>query len=1140
MKKVCLFIFSVLIFGFQSSKAQESNVVQWGSIKPTIDQNVTQVVTDEISAMYLLEDSTITISGVLCSTENIQLLEALKKVVFISNYCAVTNDNVAHLIFWSLEEKMVEVPQVLKSYQVGNRFLLMKTDSSVYYINENKFETLLEDENVRDISVSNNTGIIYFKDGSVKILSSFLTLPTSLNNNIQSIAFTAFNQDVLILKQDGSLIYFTDNEYLIPISNITQIQGGLDHFFFITDTGDLYEMFSSDLFFKKDEMEDVSQISFYEGVLIGIKNGGEVFGLGSSVNYGEINYDFTPNISDLIELDQGNSHSIGIKKDSSVIVWGKGIGAGELEVPLEVKVLAVGVMRGLSIAIKKDKSVIAWGDTAGEFFSNYAELLTLNNAETIKVADANFVILLSDGKVWASNVGFLDHLPPLRDFTFTVDNNFFGLTKNGEVVSGTLYGDSFSILSDLSSIIDITPEYALKSNGKIISTYGEQLSPEIARLRNVVSLDYSYNNLVCLFEDGSVKALVFDTFKSACVVNPSEKGFAKVKSFYPFVFYGFKKGNERALLDKRLIKGSVFKDDLIENCQYDEGEAAYANAIIKVLPDNYYASTDSLGYYDIPVTYNEESYLLERIVNAKKAENGEVNCVDAYEIALPQGTEDFCCIDFNVLQFDCPELEVEVSASRKRRCFNSSTAIKYGNSADVSSGFVSLTVTYPEHLVPKQSTPTWTSKVGNVLTYEFSSITPNEQKTIIIQDSVSCGDESIRGLTECISAIIKETNECGKPPLSEWDQVELELTKKCEDGVVNYKVANNTTFDMSDSTAIQISINDTLVRKSRVKLKAFTDTQIDVNAFGDLISIEVGQTIGFPEDSILTDFVEGCIASTQTLDDVVKGLALNKPFVPQTSKETKSCFTITGSYDPNDKQAVPVGLTDAHYVLAGTSIDYTIRFQNTGTDTAFKVVLVDTLDSSLDISTFMQGASSHPYSLEVSGKGNPILTFTFNNIYLPDSNVNVLASNGFVSFSISAFSNLADETIIENEAAIYFDYNSPVITNTVYHTIGEPKWEDFSRGYLVTIGDPKPLETANSISVKKSMMYPNPTTGIIYLQEAHEDDDFEIHSVLGEVVYRKKVTGKTSFSVQELPKGIYLYQIHRHGKVVDTGKLILE
>ena len=76
------------------------------------------------------------------------------------------------------------------------------------------------------------------------------------------------------------------------------------------------------------------------------------------------------------------------------------------------------------------------------------------------------------------------------------------------------------------------------------------------------------------------------------------------------------------------------------------------------------------------------------------------------------------------------------------------------------------------------------------------------------------------------------------------------------------------------------------------------------------------------------------------------------------------------------------------------------------------------------------------------------------------------------------------------------------------------------------------------MAVKQSMVYPNPTTGVIYLQGAHEGDDFEIHSVLGEIVYRKKIIGKTSFSVQELPKGIYLYQIHRDGKAIDTGKLI--
>jgi uncharacterized repeat protein (TIGR01451 family) len=74
-----------------------------------------------------------------------------------------------------------------------------------------------------------------------------------------------------------------------------------------------------------------------------------------------------------------------------------------------------------------------------------------------------------------------------------------------------------------------------------------------------------------------------------------------------------------------------------------------------------------------------------------------------------------------------------------------------------------------------------------------------------------------------------------------------------------------------------------------------------------------------------------------------------------------------------------------HYTPTGKALNYVIRFQNTGTDVAYKVVVVDTLSEHLDISTLQIGAASHPYKMTVSGKGKPILTFTFDNIMLPDS-----------------------------------------------------------------------------------------------------------------------------------------------------------
>jgi hypothetical protein len=112
-----------------------------------------------------------------------------------------------------------------------------------------------------------------------------------------------------------------------------------------------------------------------------------------------------------------------------------------------------------------------------------------------------------------------------------------------------------------------------------------------------------------------------------------------------------------------------------------------------------------------------------------------------------------------------------------------------------------------------------------------------------------------------------------------------------------------------------------------------------------------------------------------------------------------------------------------------------IRFQNTGTDVAYKVVVVDTLSADLDVSTLQLGSCRIPYKVQVSGKGRPVLTFTFNNILLPDSNANEPASHGYIQFSIKPKAGLPEKTRIENFADILFDYNEPVRTNTTFNTL---------------------------------------------------------------------------------------------------------
>ena len=54
---------------------------------------------------------------------------------------------------------------------------------------------------------------------------------------------------------------------------------------------------------------------------------------------------------------------------------------------------------------------------------------------------------------------------------------------------------------------------------------------------------------------------------------------------------------------------------------------------------------------------------------------------------------------------------------------------------------------------------------------------------------------------------------------------------------------------------------------------------------------------------------------------------------------------------------------------------------------------------------------------------------------LPDSNVNELASHGFLRFRVKPVNGLVIGDVIKNTAAIYFDYNLPVYTNTEMTTV---------------------------------------------------------------------------------------------------------
>ena len=162
---------------------------------------------------------------------------------------------------------------------------------------------------------------------------------------------------------------------------------------------------------------------------------------------------------------------------------------------------------------------------------------------------------------------------------------------------------------------------------------------------------------------------------------------------------------------------------------------------------------------------------------------------------------------------------------------------------------------------------------------------------------------------------------------------------------------------------------------------------------------------------------------------------------------------IFGSFDPNAKSVSPVGYTENHFISSEQErLLYTIQFQNTGNYPATNILLSDTLSPYLIPSSIQIEGYSH-FMTPSFYDGE--LTFMFENIMLPDSTSNEPDSHGFVSYSIALQPNLPTNTEIENTAYIYFDNNSPIITNTTLNTIYD--CAEFLPEFDLTIDENCPL-----------------------------------------------------------------------------------
>jgi uncharacterized repeat protein (TIGR01451 family) len=480
-----------------------------------------------------------------------------------------------------------------------------------------------------------------------------------------------------------------------------------------------------------------------------------------------------------------------------------------------------------------------------------------------------------------------------------------------------------------------------------------------------------------------------------------------------------------------LISGKVYFDKN-QNCRLEANEPPITNWLVKAENANktFWGWTDSLGQYIVATDSGIYRLSLVRPNNYWQACRDSV--LFSLSTASPSTTYDFAA----KANTDCALLDVDITTPLLRRCFENTYYINYCNRGTKTASNALVKITLDKSLIFNASTVPLARRNGQEVYFNIGNIEQGKCGTFQITATVNC-DSTVLGQTHCVEAHIYPDSVC--VPVQGWSGASIEVSGTCERDSVSFLIRNVGTAPTSTGLKSIIIEDNVVFLKQPINLLLSGTQTIKVKATGATYRLIADQEPNHPDLSVgggnPTAVVEGCRSNVQepfslgyvTQFDENDG----NPFI------SIDCRQNFGSYDPNDKQAYPQGISNQHFIDEKAELDYTIRFQNTGTDTAFTVVVKDTLSSLLDVATVRAGASSHRYQLDIlEGR---ILKFTFNKINLPDSTRNKLKSQGFIKFLVRLKPNIAFGSKIENKAAIYFDFNEPIITNKTFHTLRKPE-----------------------------------------------------------------------------------------------------
>jgi uncharacterized repeat protein (TIGR01451 family) len=555
------------------------------------------------------------------------------------------------------------------------------------------------------------------------------------------------------------------------------------------------------------------------------------------------------------------------------------------------------------------------------------------------------------------------------------------------------------------------------------------------------------------------------------------------------------------------LSGTLYLDEA-GDCDLDAEDSGVPNYIITLTNaftgDMYYEITDADGNWSASLPLG--SYV---VAPTLQPEAPFTNCLPPVSVALgndPVGGVNI----FLAATVACAQLSTTVTMPFLRRCFSSQAWVEYENRGSVTAENAQLTVVLDDFFIDIASSVPASMINGQTYTFDLGDVPPFASGIIRFNFVVSC--ESTLGQGHCIEASVTPDEPCVIPQNWGGALVNVEAVG-CDGDSVRFNVTNIGEEVMSiplTYVIVEDGIMLSPVPTINGQLGPGEIMSISAEATGGTFHLITNQEPNAPADEEPTAVIEGCV--TGGGNQFSTGFINILPLSAGPTTTSVVCRENVGSYDPNDKRGFPLGYGDSGDNIAlGTRLDYNIRFQNTGTDTAFTVIIRDTMPESLDLATMKPGVASHPYTVTLDT--HRVLTFVFEDILLPDSTTNLEASQGVVTFTIDHDISLRTGDVILNEAAIYFDFNEPIITNLSRHEIakeGLPVGVRRLEAQAITLSVfPNPVGTELTVKVPRA--------------EVSATDRVRVTDLYGRILidvpYASAAAG---LDVRTLPAGYYL------------------